>query len=83
MTVIPLVLIAVIITTDMGPYYDDMCLAMKIDEQTAIFIMSAHPQYENFLFQQLGHTISIDYEKITEAACCSERQVFLIYKKQK
>ena len=71
-----------IITNDLGPIYDDMCMAIKINEETAIFIMSEHPSYSSFLFDQLGKAISINYEKIIEASTCIENNVFLIYKRE-
>lgn len=70
-----------IITSDMGPFYDDMCLAIRVDEETAIFIMSEHPSYKAFLFDQLGKEISLNYEKIIEASICTDNNVFVLYKK--
>lgn len=69
-----------LITSDLGPFYDDMCLAIRIDKETAIFIMSEHKSYKAFLFDQLGKTIDLDYKKIIEAATCIENNVFSIYK---
>ena len=72
-----------IITNDLGPFYDDMCLAIMIDSQTAIFIMSEHPMYQTFLFEQLGKVLPLDYNKIIEASICTENNIFVIYKKNK
>ncbi len=72
----------VLITSDLGPIYDDMCLAIRIDKETAIFIMSEHELYKSFLFDQLGKTIALDYEKIIQASMCIENNVFVIYKKK-
>lgn len=71
-----------VITSDLGPFYDDMCLAVRIDEETAIFIMSEHPDYEQFLFDQLGKVIELDYELIIKASTCIENNLFVIYEKK-
>lgn len=70
-----------IITTDKGPFYDDMCLVIRIDKETAIFVMSGHPRYERFLFDELTTLIEIDHGKIIEASVCMENNIFFIYKK--
>lgn len=71
----------VLLTTDMGPLYDDMGLAIDVGQDTAIFIMSEHRCYKEFLFDQLGKILPIDYQKIIEASTCIENNVFEIYKK--
>lgn len=71
----------IIITNDLGPFYDDMCLAIKMDGETAIFIMSEHPMYQAFLFDQLGKAVVIDYNKIIEASLCTENNIFVLYKR--
>lgn len=71
-----------IITNDLGPFYDDMCLAIRIDEETAIFIMSEHPSYEEFLFEQLGKAVELNYELIIKASTCTENSVFVVYEKK-
>lgn len=71
-----------IITTDLGPLEDDMCLAIRIDSETAIFIMSAHPCYKSFLFDELPMIIGVDYEQIIKASQCIERAVFPIYNRR-
>ena len=72
---------ALIITTDLGPFEDDMCLALRIDSETAIFIMSAHPCYSVFLFDQLGSAVELDYEQIIKASQSIGNAVFSIYKR--
>ena len=72
----------VILTTDMGPFYDDMCLAVDVGNNNVIFIMSAHKCYKSFLFDQIGKALPIDYEKIIAAASCVTRNVFEIYVKK-
>lgn len=74
---------AVILTTDMGPYYDDMGLAVDVGNETAIFIMSSHRCYQDFLFEQLGKALPIDFQKIIEASVCIDNKVFEIYTRQK
>lgn len=73
---------AMIITTDKGPFYDDMCLAIRIDAETAIFVMSEHPQYSEFLFDELKRLIPVDYGKAIEASVCTENNIFFLYKRQ-
>lgn len=72
---------AMIITTDKGPFYDDMCLAIRIDSETAVFVMSEHPQYSGFLFDELKTIVEIDYSKVIEASVCTENNIFFIYKR--
>ena len=72
---------ALIITSDLGPFYDDMCLALRISSQTAVFIMSGHPCYSAFLFDQLGKTLELDYNMIIKASSCTENNVFVIFKR--
>jgi len=72
---------AVILTTDVGPFYDDMGLALRMDDGTAVFILSGHRDYDPFLFEQLGKSIEIDYEAIIQASSCTENKIFRIYKR--
>ena len=71
----------VILTTDMGPFCDDMGLAVDVGNDNVIFIMSGHRCYENFLFNQIGKELPIDYKKIIEASACTTNHVFEIYVK--
>ena len=73
---------AVIITTDMGPMYCDMALAVRIEDEVAIFIMSDHPSYSKFLFDQLGKTLKLDYNTIIKGCMCIENNIFEIYKRE-
>ena len=72
---------AMIITTDKGPFYDDMCLAVRIDSETAVFVMSEHPQYSGFLFDELKTLVEIDYGKVIEASTCTENNIFFLYQR--
>lgn len=72
----------VILTTDLGPFYDDMGLAVDVGGNTVIFIMSEHRCYKSFLFEQIGNALPLDYQKIIDASMCTERNIFEIYTKQ-
>ena len=54
---------ALIITTDLGPFYDDMGLALHIDKETAIFIMSSHPDYQTFCLTNLENRLKLTMTK--------------------
>lgn len=71
----------VLLTTDLGPFYDDMGLAIDVGNNTAIFIMSEHKCFQDFLFEQIGKALPIDYQKVIEASSCIEQNVFEIYRK--
>lgn len=73
---------AIILTTDVGPLYDDMALAFRMKDGTAVFILSGHRDYEAFLFDQLGKAVQIDYEAIIQASACTENKIFIIYKQE-
>lgn len=68
-----------IITTDLGPFEDDMCLTLRIDSETAIFIMSGHPCFQGFLFDELPTIIDVDYEQIIKASQCTQNVIFCVY----
>ena len=70
-----------VLTTDKGPFYDDICLAVEVGDDDVIFIMSEHRCYKSFLFDQIGKALPIDYEKIIEASACTENCMFEIYTK--
>lgn len=72
---------ALLITNDLGPFCDDMCLALRINSETAIFIMSEHPCYSTFLLDQLGKTLELDYNMMIKASTCFENNVFVIFKR--
>lgn len=69
------------ITTDLGPFYDDMCLCIRINQETAIFIMSEHPLFKKFLFDELKTIIDINYEVVIQASACVENNIFTIYQR--
>lgn len=70
------------ITTDKGPLYDDMCLAIRIDSETAIFVMSEHPQFRVFLFDELKTLVEVDHNEVINAAMCIENNIFSLYKRE-
>ena len=71
----------VLLTTDLGPFYDDMGLAIDVGNDKLIFIMSEHKCFQDFLFEQIGKVLQIDYQTIIEASMCVGRNVFEIYRK--
>ena len=71
----------VILTTDMGPFFDDMGLAIDVGNNDVIFIMSSHRCYQKFLFDQIGKVLPLDYQKIIDASSCTENKVFELYVK--
>lgn len=73
---------AILLTTDVGPFYDDMGLAMRMKDGSAVFIMSEHKDYSEFLFNSLGKAVELDYEAIIAASQCTENKIFIIYKQQ-
>lgn len=69
------------ITSDIGPFYDDMTLAMRADDGTAFFVMSEHRDYDSFLFDQLGKEFELDYQPIIAASQSIENKIFILYKR--
>ena len=71
----------VILTTDLGPFYDDMGLAIDVGNNTVVFIMSEHECFQTFLFDQIGKALPIDFQKVIDASVCKENNVFEIYRR--
>ena len=71
----------VMLTTDLGPFYDDMGLAIDVGNETAVFIMSEHECFQPFLFEQIGKVLPIDFQKVIDASMCKDNNVFEIYRK--
>ena len=69
-----------IITTDQGPFIDDVFLALFIND-IIIFLPSEHTQYENTLFDELGNIFELDYQKIIRASSFTQNAEFIIYQK--
>ena len=72
----------VLITTDLGPLQDDMGLAIDIENNDVISIMSEHKCFKPFLFDQIGKALPIDFQKIIEASSCADNGEFEIYVKE-
>jgi len=68
----------VLITTDKGPFNDDVCLAVDVGENV-IFVMSGHRCYFSFLYDQIGKILPLDYQKIINASRCIDNNLFEIY----
>lgn len=68
-----------LLTTDLGPFVDDMCLAIFTDNNIVIFVLSEHRCFRSFLFDQIGKVLPIDYQKIIDASTCTKKKIFEIY----
>lgn len=68
------------ITTDKGPFEDDIALAIYFQNNTFL-IPSEHPLYENFLFEDLAKHYKLNYENITQACTSTDNAEFVIYEK--
>lgn len=71
-----------LLTTDLGPLHDDMGLAIDVGNSDVIFIMSEHRCFSPFLFDQVGKSLPIDFQKIIDASTCTDNGVFEIYEKE-
>ena len=68
-----------LLTTDLGPFADDMCLAIFTDTNIIFFVLSEHRSFKPFLFDQIGKVLPIDYQKIIDASTCTKKNIFEIY----
>ena len=75
------VLKIVILTTDAGPFDEDMWLKVYAGDDV-IFIPSGHRCYEAFLFDQIGNVLPIDYKNIIEASACTVYKEFVLYERE-
>ena len=69
-----------ILTTDKGPAEDDAALSVAVDNHFFV-LPSEHYLYEKFLFDGLAVKIPIDFQKIIDAAACTENAEFVLYSK--
>ena len=69
------------ITNNLGPFYDDMALAVEVGNNMVIMIMSGHNSFKPFLFDQIGKVLPVDFNKIIEASTCTENGIFELYSK--
>ena len=72
----------VILTSDTGPFDEDMWLVVYIGTDDLIFIPSGHKCCDAFLFDQIGNVLPIDHKNIIEASSCTENKEFVLYEKQ-
>ncbi len=68
-----------LLTTDSGPFADDMCLAVFADNNIVFLVMSEHRCFKSFLFDQIGRVLPIDYQKIIDASTCTKKNIFEIF----
>ena len=47
----------VLLTTDLGPFYDDLGMAIDVGDDKVIFIMSGHECFHPSLFEQIGKAL--------------------------
>jgi hypothetical protein len=69
-----------ILTSDQGPFVDDVALAVTIEDRVFV-IPSENKLYEKFLFDGISKKITIDFQKVMEASSCTENAEFIIYHK--
>ncbi len=69
-----------IITTDRGPFEDDVALAVFIGEEIFL-IKSMHKSYSELIFKGLGKVITLDYDMIIESSTSVENAQFIIFEK--
>lgn len=72
----------VLLKTDEGPLYDDMGLAVDTGD-ALILIMSEHKCFQEFLFEQLGQVLPVDYQKVMDAMLYAGQNKFVIYERNK
>ncbi len=70
-----------ILTTDKGPFVDDVALAITLHKDV-IVIPSEHDLYQKFLFDYISKKVSIDFQKVIEASSSTQNAEFIIYIKQ-
>lgn len=68
-----------LLTTDLGPFVDDMCLVIFTDSNIVFFVLSEHKCFKQFLFDQIGKLLPIDYQKIIDGSTCTKKNIFEIY----
>ena len=67
-----------ILTTDQGPFVDDVALAIAFDE--SIFVIpSQHCLYDKFLFDEISKQITIDFQGVIDASSCTDNAEFILY----
>ena len=69
-----------ILTSNQGPFVDDVALAITIEDRVFV-ILSENKLFEKFLFDGISKKITIDFQKVMEASSCTENAEFIIYHK--
>jgi len=67
-----------LLTTDQGPFVDDVALTIVLD-QCIFLIPSEHHLYQKFLFDDISKKISINFQKIIEASSSTQNAEFMLY----
>ena len=68
-----------ILTSDKGPFEEDMWMFVAFRDDREIYVPSEHRCYEPFLFDEIGKVLPIDHKKIIEASSCTDNELFIIY----
>lgn len=70
-----------IITTDAGPFYDDVAIAIFFDK--IVFIVPLeHASYDE-IYNSISESFKIDYENVIKAMSSTENEEFVIYQRNK
>jgi hypothetical protein len=67
-----------IITTDEGPFLDDVGLALTFID-TILVLSSEHSCYTKILFDSFSDVLSINYENVIKASTCTENAEFVLW----
>lgn len=67
-----------IVTTDKGPFVDDVALFIVFSE-CAFLLPSGHHLYQKFLFDDISKKITIDFQKVIEASSSTQNAEFILY----
>jgi hypothetical protein len=67
-----------IITTDEGPFFDDVGLALFFID-TILVLPSEHSCYKKMLFNSFSDVLTINYENVIKASTCAENAEFILW----
>jgi hypothetical protein len=67
-----------IITTENGPFVDDVFLVLFLEHQT-ITIPPEHPCFQPFLFDQLPQKVGINYEQLAKSMSSCINAEFVLF----
>ena len=68
-----------ILTTDQGPFFDDVALALFFEE-TALILPSEHCCYKN-VYAGFSECLSLNYDAVIKAMSCAENAEFIVWTK--